>query len=237
MHLAILLAGGSGNRMGSSVQDKLLHPIGDSNAFRLSIEAFLAADSIHEILIVFRDEGQRRKLERELSMASEKVGDKANFTWVEGGKERKDSVRNALVSCPPECEFVHVHDCARPMIRHQTIDLLAKKVALTGAVAVARPLRDTIKRIPDSSLSDSVPQETASLDRSSLWLMETPQCSQRSWLEDGLAEAERLGTIVTDEISALELVKRKVCLIDPGYPNPKITTTEDLAYLEHLLKL
>ena len=170
-------------------------------------------------------------------MASEKVGDKVNFTWVEGGKERKDSVRNALVSCPPECEFVHVHDCARPMIRHQTIDLLAKKVALTGAVAVARPLRDTIKRIPDSSLSDSVPQETESLDRSSLWLMETPQCSQRSWLEDGLAEAERLGTIVTDEISALELVNRKVCLIDPGYPNPKITTTEDLAYLEHLLKL
>jgi 2-C-methyl-D-erythritol 4-phosphate cytidylyltransferase len=235
MHAVILLAGGKGRRMGSSIQDKLLYPIGSSNAFRLSSEAFLKASAIGAFLIVFRDSSQKEKLQNEFAIASEKVGRQADPVMVKGGPERKDSVSNALSACDRACEFVHVHDCARPMIRPETIKQLAEQVCRTGAVAVARPMKDTVKKILDPSLPSDTPQNIESVDRSSLWLMETPQVTRKEWLEDGLRKAEQLGLIVTDELSALELTNRKATFLDPKYPNPKITTGSDLAYVEYLL--
>ena len=128
MHAAVLLAGGSGRRMGSAVSDKLLHPIGSTNAFRLSCEAFLKASSIDHFVLVFRDESQRKEIKKEFELASAKTGRQVPFLIVKGGKERQNSVSNALSACDRSCDFVHVHDCARPMIRHETIDLLVDKV-------------------------------------------------------------------------------------------------------------
>ena len=235
MHTAILLAGGKGRRMGSSIQDKLLYPIGSSNAFRLSSEAFLKASSIDAFLIVFRDSSQKERLQDEFAIASKNVGQTADPVMVKGGLERKDSVSNALSTCDLTCEFVHVHDCARPMIRPATIDHLAEQACRTGAVAVARPMKDTVKKALEPSLPPDTPQNTESVDRSSLWLMETPQVTRKEWLDQGLRKAEELGLIVTDELSALELINRKTTFLDPEYPNPKITTSSDLAYVEYLL--
>ena len=66
--------------------------------------------------------------------------------------------------------------------------------------------------------------------------METPQAARKDWLEDGLRKAEQQGIEVTDELSAIELTERKVAFLDPGYPNPKITTESDLAYIKYLLE-
>ena len=231
MHTAILLAGGSGKRMDPSIQEKLLYPIGSSNAFRLSVESFLHASSISAFLIVFRDNDQKDKLLKEFSIATQSV----DPVMVKGGPERKDSVSNALTACDPTCQFVHVHDCARPMIRPETINQLADQVSQTGAVAVARPMRDSVKKILDHALPHDAPQHTESLDRSSLWIMETPQVTRKEWLDEGLRKAEELGLFVTDELSAIELTKRKASFLNPEYPNPKITTTSDLSYVEYLL--
>ena len=86
------------------------------------------------------------------------------------------------------------------------------------------------------SLDPQVPQKTECLDRSIVWLMETPQAARKDWLEDGLRKAENKGVGVTDELSAIELTERKAAFLDPGYPNPKITRESDLAYIEFLLK-
>jgi len=236
MHAAILLAGGSGRRMGSAVSDKLLHPIGSTNAFRLSCEAFLEASSIDIFVLVFRDESQREKIKKEFELASVKTGRQVPCLTVKGGKERMNSVSNALSACDRSCEFVHVHDCARPMIRPETIDRLAGEVSQSGAIAVARPLSDSIRKTFQPSLDPHVPQKTECLDRSVLWLMETPQAARKDWLEDGLRKAENQGIAVTDELSAIELTERKVAFLDPGYPNPKITKESDLAYVEYLLE-
>ena len=236
MHAAILLAGGSGKRMRSTVRDKLFHPIGSTNAFRLSCEAFLEAASIDFFILVFRDMSQREEIKREFELASVKTGRQAPHIIVKGGKERKDSVSNALFACDRQCEFVHVHDCARPMIRPETIERLAVKVSESGAVAVARPLSDSIRKTLQPSLDPHVPQKTECLDRSALWLMETPQVTRKDWLEDGLRKAEKRGMTVTDELSAIELTERKVTFLDPGYPNPKITKESDLAYIKYLLE-
>ncbi len=235
MHTAILLAGGSGKRMGPSIQDKLLHPIGSSNAFRLSVESFLNASSISAFLIVFRDDEQKDKLLKEFSIATQSVGRHVDPVMVKGGPERKDSVSNALTVCDQSCQFVHVHDCARPLIRAETINQLADQVSQTGAVAVARPMRDSVKKILDPALPYDTPQHTDSLDRSFLRIMETPQVTRKKWLVEGLSKAEELGLIVTDELSAIELTKRKARFLNPEYPNPKITTTSDLSYVEYLL--
>ena len=72
MHAAVLLAGGSGRRMGSAVSDKLLHPIGSTNAFRLSCEAFLKASSIDHFVLVFRDESQRKEIKRNSNLLRQK---------------------------------------------------------------------------------------------------------------------------------------------------------------------
>ena len=106
MHAAVLLAGGSGRRMGSAVSDKLLHPIGSTNAFRLSCEAFLKASSIDHFVLVFRDESQRKEIKKEFELASAKTGRQVPFLIVKGGKERQNSVSNALSACDRSCDFV-----------------------------------------------------------------------------------------------------------------------------------
>lgn len=236
MQTAILLAGGKGRRMGPSIPDKLLHPIGSSNAFRMSCEAFLESSSICSFIIVFRNAKQKQVLQKEFQLACKKTRKEAEPLWVQGGKERKNSVFNAIRACDESCKFVHVHDCARPMIRPNTIDELALLVSESGAVAVARPLADSLKRCFPTS-ADSLPNlKFESIERNNLWLMETPQVMKRDWLVEGLRKAEELEVEVTDEFAALELTKRKASFFDPGYPNPKITKTSDLAYIEFQLK-
>ena len=236
MHAAILLAGGSGKRMGSAISDKLLHPIGSTNAFRLSCEAFLQASSIDLFILVFRDESQRIKLHREFERASIEKERKAHCLEVQGGKERQNSVLNALSVCDKSCKFVQVHDCARPMIRPETIDQLSREVSESGAIAVARPLTDSIRKTFQPSENPHVPQKTECLNRSDLWLMETPQATRKDWLENGLQMAEKQGITITDELAAIELNKRKVAFLNPGYPNPKITTEQDFSYIKYLLE-
>jgi 2-C-methyl-D-erythritol 4-phosphate cytidylyltransferase len=147
-----------------------------------------------------------------------------------------DSVANALSSCPKITEFVYVHDCARPMLESSTLDELYKKTIQKGAAVLARPMNDTVKRIPDynsNKLEDAY--LTENIDRSKLWIMETPQCAMKSWLDNGIEKAIKNNIFATDEISLLELTNKKVTLVDPGYANPKLTTIKDLDYINFLL--
>ena len=144
------------------------------------------------------------------------------------------SVIHGLSVCPPNTSFCQVHDAARPLIRPETIDYLAREAKKVHVIAVARPARDTIRMI-QTSISSNEPQLTETLDRSRLWQMETPQVSRFDWLSTALMDANENEIEVTDEIEALEKNDKKVCLFDPGYPNPKITTPEDLILVERLL--
>ena len=235
-HCAILLAGGKGSRMNAPGIDKLLDPINNTNAFRLSYEAFLGSKKIDNVLIVYRDDKQKDSLYQQIDIAHNANTRYFNPIWVRGGKERKDSVYNALINCPSTCEFVYVHDCARPMIQAKTIDQLEKIVSKTGAVVIARPLHDTIKIIEnlnDQSLTK--PHATKSIDRSKIWIMETPQVARKDWLIEGLKFASEKNLLTTDEVSVLELGDKKVSLLHPEYPNPKITSQADLPYIKFLL--
>ncbi len=235
MHGVILLAAGSGNRMKGEVKDKLLHPIQNSNAFRLSAEAFLAVKKIEYIVIVFRNEEQMHSLKLEFTAACINAGREIQPRYVKGGKERKDSVNNGLLVLPKDCRFVQVHDCARPMIRPSTISLITEEVFEKGAVVVGRPMTDTVRKLSHPELEPSVPQNTETIDRSTIWTMETPQASDKTWLIDALALSKTSSKAVTDEVSALELIGKKVAFHNIDYPNPKITTSDDFLFINYLL--
>lgn len=235
-HLAILLAGGKGSRMNNPIKDKLLNPINGTNAFRLSYQAFLNSKRVENAIIVYRDSQQKEMLSREIDLAHKQNNRTFLPIWVKGGMERQDSVSNALINCPTSCEFVYVHDCARPMIQANTIDQLEQIVSKVGAVAIARPMSDTIKRISLlNPINTESPCKTESIDRSSLWIMETPQVSRKDWLLEGIQLASNKKIQATDEVSLLELIGKKVSLLTPPYPNPKLTSVADLPYFKFLI--
>ena len=230
MHGVVLLAAGSGKRMGEGISDKILADIGSSNAFRMCIYAFANFDDIKSMVIVFRDQKQKAKLQTELKKVSPLKHD-IFISFVKGGKERSDSVNNGLNTLPKSCEFAHIHDCARPMIHRETIALLIKNVEQSKATAVARPVTNTIRK----KLSNEAYSRTATPPRIDLWEMETPQSAPKKWLMEGYAKAEKMNIPLTDDMHAIELLSKKIVLIDPGYPNPKITHLHDLKYISCLI--
>ena len=234
-HCAVLLAGGSGSRMNSQGEDKLLYSTHSTNSFRLCYEAFLNANKIDNVVIIYRDSEQLKLLKKEIEIAHQTGNRQFDPILVMGGKERKDSVFNGLTNCPSTCEFVYVHDCARPMIQAKTINQLYEIVCQTGAVAIARPLYDTIKIIEEKDTRDQTPCTTKSIDRSNIWIMETPQVARKEWLQQGMNVALEQDIFTTDEVSVLELIQKKVTMLKTEYPNPKITSRADWPYLSFLL--
>ena len=235
---ALLLAGGSGSRMRGETGDKLLHPIGPTNAFSLCIQAFLQAERVEKLVIVYKDETQLSRLKTTFNQlqTSQKQLREPDIYWTLGGKERQDSVWAGLQVLPDEITHILVHDCARPFIRPQTIELAASEISKDRAITVARPLKDTLRFREDQSENALIPSPTRTLDRSHYWLMETPQGAPRAWLEEGLSKAQSQQILLTDDMAAVELAGHPVGMLDPGYPNPKITTPDDFSYAEFLLK-
>ena len=230
MHGIVLLAAGSGSRMGNQTNDKILEKIGNSNAFRMCLLAFTEIQQITSIVVVFRDQEQMEELQDESNQITTLDG--SNIIYVKGGEQRSDSVTNGLTTLPESCKFAHIHDCARPLIRRETIIKMIEEVEKSIPIAVARPATNTIrKRISGSTLF-----QTETLERNQLWEMETPQSAPLSWFREGYAKAKEMNISITDDMHAIELLSKEMILLQPGYPNPKITHGHDLKYISSLLE-
>jgi len=230
MHGIVLLAAGSGSRMGNQTNDKILEKIGNSNAFRMCLLAFTEIQQITDIVVVFRDQKQMEELQDESNQIT--TLDESKIIYVKGGEQRSHSVTNGLNTLPESCKFAHIHDCARPLIRRETIVKMIEEVEKSIPIAVARPATNTIrKRISGSTLF-----QTETLERNQLWEMETPQSAPLSWFREGYAKAKEMNISITDDMHAIELLSKEMILLEPGYPNPKITHGHDLKYISSLLE-
>jgi 2-C-methyl-D-erythritol 4-phosphate cytidylyltransferase len=147
---------------------------------------------------------------------------------VHGGRERQDSVRNALAALPGDIEYVFIHDCARPLIRAEQLVALHKIVRREQAVVLAHRVVDTIKEHRDNA-------RLRTLNRARLWAMETPQVFSRDLIVRGYARVAARKLHVTDDAQAVELLGHPIALLENAHPNPKLTTPADLDYLEFLL--
>jgi len=226
---AILLAAGSGSRMQGSVVDKVLAPLNGKTVFTHSIHAFLAAACVDQFTIVYRDASQHSELQQDLASIDLKG---TTVTWVIGGKERQDSVLNALEQQPQPCQYVYIHDCARPLISPDSIRQLDAALKKDKAVVLAHPVADTIKRIPADKQTQNVLLED--LDRTRLWAMETPQGFEYALILEAYQHVKTEHLSITDDTAAAASIGIHSTLVHNPLPNPKITTPKDLQFAEWL---
>lgn len=167
---------------------------------------------------------------------------------VIGGASRAASVANGLdsLNCHDN-DWVMVHDCARPCVRVADILMLYTRLRNTevgGILAV--PVSDTIKKITTDLAtksskdalkmhSDESINISATLDRSQLWLAQTPQMFRFGLLKRALNGAVESAVAITDEASAIEALGYAAEIIEGHKDNIKITTPEDLAYAAFIL--
>jgi 2-C-methyl-D-erythritol 4-phosphate cytidylyltransferase len=224
---AILLAAGSGSRMSGAVPDKVLALLGGHPVFSHSASAFMQSAIADLYVIVYRDQRQMMVLSAYAPTPS---------VLVRGGRERQDSVINALAALPADIAHVFIHDCARPLVRPEQLVALHKIVRREQAVVLAHRVVDTIKEhLVHRSTKRSDDSRLRTLDRSRLWAMETPQVFSRDLITRAYARVSSRGRQVTDDAQAVEQLGHPVALLENEYPNPKLTTPADLAYLEFLL--
>ncbi len=222
MLTAIIVAAGDSRRMGF---DKLFTAIAGKPVIAHTISAFQRANSVNEIIVVAREDRQDEIKTIVRDRRSEKVR-----SIVPGGKHRQDSVRAGLDQLDSATRWVAVHDAARPLITPEQIERVFQQCANHGAAALAEPINDTLKRA-DSDLLVS-----GSVDRDQLYAMQTPQIFERQLLEDAYRAVCAENIFVTDEVSAVERMGRKVVLVVNGDFNFKITYPRDLPLADFVLK-
>ncbi|HXY60600.1 MAG TPA: 2-C-methyl-D-erythritol 4-phosphate cytidylyltransferase [Chthoniobacterales bacterium] len=217
---AILVAAGSSERMGF---DKLFALVSGEPVIAHTIAAFENTTCIDEIILVGRAEslGELRKIINQPTKVKQIVA---------GGAERSDSVRAGLNHVNPKAEFVAVHDAARPMITPEKITRVFEVARTNGAATLAEPVNDTLKR------ADVDLVVTGPLDRNGVYAMQTPQVFERKLLEEAYDLVARKKISVTDEVSAVELLGRKILLVPNHDFNFKITYPRDLPLAEFVLK-
>lgn len=215
----ILLAAGSGSRMGSAVADKVLAPLAGRPVFAHSAAAFMQSAIADLYVVVYRDQRQMTALAAYAPTPS---------VLVRGGRERQDSVMNALAALPDDIAHVFIHDCARPLVRPEQLVALHKIVRRENAVVLAHRVTDTVKEHRDEG-------RLRTLERARLWAMETPQVFSRDLISRAYARVAARGLRITDDAQAVEQLGHPIALLENAHANPKLTTPADLAYLEFLL--
>jgi 2-C-methyl-D-erythritol 4-phosphate cytidylyltransferase len=148
---------------------------------------------------------------------------------VRGGEERQHSVYNGLLKVESCSELVLVHDGARPFITVDKIHELVKEASQSGAAILAVPVKDTIKKVTNGKVDETV-------ERSSLWAVQTPQAFRIQLLLDAYENASKMGLMGTDDASLIEQIDKPVKVVAGDYDNIKLTTPEDLIYGESILR-
>lgn len=235
---AILLAAGQGRRMHSSVQKQYLL-LGDKPVIYYSLKTF--QDSFMDDIILVTGNGDEAYCRKE-------IVDRYHFTKVKeivaGGRERYDSVYNALqvikkkdMQIPDEDGFVFIHDGARPFLTEEILQRTLEAVTADHACVAGMPVKDTIKVVDEKGYALQTP------DRSSLWQVQTPQVFDSRLIIEAyerlMQEKDSLaakGIRITDDAMVVEtLMGHSVRLVQGSYENIKITTPEDLVTAEAFL--
>lgn len=203
---AIIPAGGTSSRFGN--KNKLLEKIYNKEVIKYTIEAFEKSE-VDEIIICANIniiEGLK-----EIFKNSQKV------KIIEGGATRQESVFNGLKAS--ECDYVLIHDGARPMISTDLINSAIEEVKTKKALTVATKTIDTIKEVIDGKI-------VRTIDRAKLYNTQTPQAFEYNLIKD--AHMKLYGKNFTDDAGMLEELGQTVYILNGSYKNIKITTQNDI---------
>jgi 2-C-methyl-D-erythritol 4-phosphate cytidylyltransferase len=221
MLTAIIVAAGDSRRMGF---DKLFASIAARPVIAHTIHAFERAACVDEILVVAREDRHT-----EINTIVRDGNFKKVRSIIPGGKHRQDSVRTGLEHLEATARYVAIHDAARPLITAEQIERVFAQSRIHAAASLAEPISDTLK------YADSEFFVTSPVDRHQLYAMQTPQVFERQLIEDAYRTVYAENASVTDEVSAVERLGRKVILVPNKDLNFKITYPRDLALAEFVL--
>ena len=222
---AVVLAGGSGKRMGTKVHKQYLMLKGYPVLY-YSLKAFQDSAWIDEIVLV-SGAGEEEYCQREIV---EKYSFSKVHKIVAGGAERYNSVWNGLQQITEKDGFVYIHDGARPFVDDAMIERAYRCVEETKACVAGMPVKDTIKVVDEKNYVKGTPE------RKTLWLVQTPQVFDAGLLKAALQSALTEHAALTDDCSAVERLGKAVYLTDGDEENIKITTPLDLIVAETILR-
>ncbi|GLT44521.1 hypothetical protein SLA2020_184100 [Shorea laevis] len=217
----ILLAGGKGKRMGASMPKQYLPLLGKPIAL-YSLYTFSSMKEVKEIIIV---------CDPSYEDIFEETKDKINvdLKFRLPGKERQDSVFSGFQAVDSNSELVCIHDSARPLVSSGDVEKVLKDGWHIGAAVLGVPVKATIKEANSQSFV------ARTLDRKTLWEMQTPQVIKPELLRKGFELVNREGLEVTDDVSIVEHLKHPVYITEGSYTNIKVTTPDDMLLAERIL--
>lgn len=213
----ILPAAGRSSRFGDPKQKKVYAELDGRAVWLRAAEPFVNRDDVAEIFVVIAPE-DRELFERRYRPSVAFM----NIRVIEGGAERSDSIAGALEAVSPDCEFIAIHDAARPCLTAEQVDAVFAAAKAHGAALLAAPVADTVKRVgPDKLATETVP-------RHDLYLAQTPQVFRRDLILRAYANRSRLGAAVTDDTQLVEAIGHPCVVVESTLMNLKITTAADL---------
>lgn len=223
--VAIIPAGGAGRRMGNGTPKQYL-PMAGIPIIVHTLQAFQRSPVVDEIFLVV-PEGDVPEVRQEIV---ERHGLAKVSLVLPGGKERQDSVRNALQQVSDEHGIVVVHDGVRPFVSGDLISRAVETAREFGAATVGVPVRDTVKEVT----AEGWVKKT--VIREGLWLTQTPQAFRRPIIIDAYEKAGAEGFYGTDDASLVERTGITVRMIPGDCNNIKVTTPEDLLWGELVIR-
>ena len=218
---AVIVAAGKGRRFMEERKKQFL-PLAGKPILVHTIDKFEACPLIRSIHLVVGPE--------DVDYCSREIVERYHYRKVShilpGGPQRQDSVKNGMTGLSEG--IVVIHDGVRPFVTRQMIEESIHATIRFQAVVFAVPPKDTLKMArPDGTVLET-------LDRESIWQIQTPQTFQTEVMQEALRRATEDRFIGTDDASLVERLGVKVHILPGTYSNIKITTREDLL-LAHLL--
>ena len=206
---------------------KQFHFLGGKPILAHTLDKFETCPLIRSILLVVGQE--------DMDYCLKEVIEKYKFQKVSqivpGGKRRQESVKNGIDALQKDADIVAIHDGVRPFVTKAMIEDSIHSAVRYGAVVLAMPVKETIKMSnPDGTVLKT-------LDRESLWQIQTPQTFQVNIIKEAYYRATENGFMGTDDSSLVERLGVKVHILPGSYTNIKITTPEDLLLANLFLKM
>lgn len=220
----ILPAAGRSTRFGDPKQKKIFADLDGRAVWLRAIAPFLLREDVAQVILAIAAED--RELFERRYQANVAV---LNLTVIEGGDERYETVARALEAVDPACEFVAVHDAARPCVDPALVERLFQAARQHGAAVPGWPVADTLKRVDDGGRI----VETVARDR--LFTVQTPQVFRRELLSRAYANLSQVPG-ATDCARLVEAIGHPIHVVEGSPFNLKITTTEDLQLAQAILQ-
>ena len=219
---AVVVAAGHASRMQGV--DKIMTDLMGKPVLVYALEAFEACPEVQDIVVVTRED-----LLVPIGALCREWGVSKVRKVVLGGESRTASVLAGLREMPKGTEFAAIHDGARPFLSQEVLCRTLEAARVGGAAAPAIPVKDTVKLADRGVVVRTV-------ERSSLFAVQTPQIFDADLIRGALEKAEADSAVLTDDCSAVERLGKKVALVEGDEQNLKITTPVDLCFGEAILQ-